>query len=243
VKNDLGAVCVAGLAALLLLTNGRSADAERAAPNELTDSEKAAGWRLLFDGKTVAGWRSFRKSTFPEKGWVAEDGCLTRKSGGGDIVTVDKFDQFDLLFEWRIAEGGNSGIKYFVSPERDRPLGHEYQLLDDAKDPNPARGLKWATASFYDVLPVSTNRVLRPAGQFNQSRIVVEGDTVEHWLNGVKVLEYQAGSPEVKAAVARSKFKDVAGFGSRIKGYILLQDHGGEVFFRNLKIRVKSPRE
>ncbi|PWU16043.1 MAG: hypothetical protein C5B50_14170 [Verrucomicrobia bacterium] len=196
-------------------------------------------WKSLFDGKTTAGWHSFHKTTFPERGWVAEDGwlhCLGQH--GGDIVSDELFDQFDVLWEWKIARGGNSGLKYFVLDSRKSAIGHEYQMLDDERNPDGklADG-KRLTASFYDVLKPMVKTSVREPGEINHSRVLVRGNHVEHWLNGVKVLEYEAGSDAVKEAVAQSKFKDMPGFGERAKGHILLQDHNSDVWFRNIRIR------
>lgn len=213
--------------------------------NELTPAEQAAGWKLLFDGRTTNGWRGFSRPAFPDKGWVVEDGCLKHaaKGGGGDLITVGKYDEFDLKFEWRIAPGANSGVKYFITEERNTPIGHEYQLVDDLRHADGKRGAKWQTACFYDCLPAATNKTLRPAGEFNQSRILVQGNHVEHWLNGTKTVEYDLGSEALKAAIANSKFRNVAGFGAKIKGHLLLQDHGDEVWFRNLRIRTTAGRD
>jgi len=207
--------------------------------NQLTDEEKAAGWKLLFAGKTTEGWRTFKKQTFPAKGWVVEDGwlhCLGK--GGGDIISEAEFGDFELQWEWKLAPAGNSGVKYFVTETRNAALGHEYQMIDDEREPDAklADG-KRVTASFYDVLKPTTAPPTRAAGEINQSRILVKGNHVEHWLNGVKVLEYECGSEAVNTAVAASKFKTTAGFGNKIKGHILLQDHQSEVWFRNVKIR------
>ena len=210
-----------------------------AAPNELSPAEAASGWTLLFDGNTTKGWHKFHQHTFPEKGWVVEDGwlhCLGK--GGGDILSDAEFEQFDLQWEWRLAPGGNSGLKYFVLESRKTALGHEYQMLDDEKNEDGRiAGGKHTTASFYDVLKPDIKTPLRPMGEINQSRILVKGNHVEHWLNGVKVLEYECGSERVRSRVADSKFKDVPGFGERSKGCLLLQDHGSSVWFRNIKIR------
>ena len=211
--------------------------------NQLTAGERKAGWRLLFDGKTASGWRGFKRTDFPDGRWVVEDGCLEKPAtgtgdsrGSGDIVTVERFSTFDLRFEWRIAPGGNSGVKYFVTEEREGPIAHEYQILDDLRHPDAKVGLHRQSAALYDVLPPEKDKPLRPAGEWNQSRILVGGAHVEHWLNGRKVVEYELGSPGLKAAIAKSKFKDVVGFGTRIEGHILLQDHGDEVSYRNIKI-------
>lgn len=223
-------------ALLLLLTLPHAARAQDA----LTSTEQAAGWKPLFDHRSLAGWRTFKKDSVPTRGWVVENGCLKHqlKGGGGDIMTEAAFDDFEFVFEWRLSPGGNSGVKYFITPERNEAIGHEYQLLAP-RDPAASRPpSKHGTASFYDVLPPRQAITLRPPGEFNESRILVRGHHVEHWLNGEKVLEYTLGSPEVRAAVAQSKFKDVPQFGEKIRGHILLQDHGGEVCFRNLKIRV-----
>jgi hypothetical protein len=210
-----------------------------AAPNELTDAEKAAGWRLLFDGRSTNGWRSFKKATFPSQGWVVADGCLKHvaKGGGGDLITDASFGDFELTWEWRLAPNANSGLKYFVTEERASALGHEYQMVTKPNVEAVDEPTRHVTASFYDVLPTRTAVQLRPADEFNESRVLVRGNQVEHWLNGRQLLAYELGSPEVKAAVAKSKFKDVRGFGEKLRGHILLQDHGGEVCFRNVKLR------
>jgi hypothetical protein len=213
--------------------------ARAAESNQLSPAEKADGWKLLFDGKSTDGWHSYQKKLFPAKGWVVEDGWLHGLGqGGGDILSDGEYDQFELQWEWRLASAGNSGLKYFVLETRKTALGHEYQMLDDARNPDGkvAAG-KHVTASFYDVLKPTVSPPTRPMGEINQSRILVRGNHVEHWLNGVKVLEYECGSPAVQAAVADSKFKNVAGFGNCVKGHILLQDHGSKVWFRDIKIR------
>lgn len=227
-----------GYGTLALLLAGAAAMAAPAV-NQLTDEEKAAGWKLLFAGKTTDGWRTFKKQSFPAIGWAVEDGwlhCLGK--GGGDIISDAEFGDFELQWEWKMAPAGNSGVKYFVTETRNAALGHEYQMIDDERtgDADQADG-KRVTASFYDVLKPTVTPPTRPAGEINQSRILVKGNHVEHWLNGVKVLEYECGSEAVKAAVAASKFKTTAGFGGKTKGHILLQDHQSEVWFHKVKIR------
>ena len=204
-------------------------------PNTLTVAEQAAGWKLLFDGRTTAGWRSFKKPTFPDKGWIVENGVLKKLAGvrGGDLVTAETFNDFELSWEWRLAARGNNGVKYFITEERASAIGHEYQMIDDARVGDP----KGSTASFYDVLPPRPGKPPPRIGAWNTSRILVQGNHVEHWLNGDKVLEYELGSPEVLAAVARSKFKEVKGFGTKCRGHVLLTDHNDEAWFRNLKLR------
>ena len=209
-----------------------------AADNELTATEKSAGWTLLFVGHGLDGWRNYKKQGPPAKGWVVDEGCLHHlpKGGGGDIISDKDFNSFDLEWDWKVAAGANSGLKYCVPETRPQALGHEYQMIDDNLHEDALRGPKWQTASFYDVLP-PTNKVVNPVGTFNHSRVLVRGNHVEHWLNGKMVLTCELGSPEVLEAVAGSKFKKVAGFGTHLRGQILLQDHGDEVWFKNLKLR------
>ncbi len=234
-----------GYCSLMLLI--ATASVVSAAPvNQLAPKEKAAGWKLLFDGKSTQGWRSFKKETFPEKGWVVEEGwlhCLGKgggNKGGGDIVTDAEFTDFELKWEWKLAPAGNSGLKYFVLETRNEALGHEYQMIDDERATGVDEGnRKQLTASFYAVLAPS-NTPIKPAGEVNSSRILVRGNHAEHWLNGVKVLEYECGSETIKAGVAASKFKDKSGFGDKVRGRILLQDHTCKAWFRNVKIRELS---
>jgi 3-keto-disaccharide hydrolase len=214
------------------------------ASEQFTAAERAEGWRLLFDGTSTNGWRGFKTSAFPTTGWVVENGWLKRvktssqdSQGGGDIISIDTFGDFDLRFEWKISVGGNSGVKYLVTEDRDGPIAHEYQVIDDAKHPDALIGPHRATAALYDVIPAPANKPLKPAGDINSGRIVVNGNHVEHWLNGLKVIEYELGSAALKEGKAKSKFKDVPGWEDKLKGHILLQDHGDEVYFRNIKIR------
>jgi hypothetical protein len=207
--------------------------------NQLTAEQKAAGWKLLFNGKDLSGWRLYGKQTPPGEGWKVEDGLLHKlaKVRGGDIITTEKFDDFDFSWEWRIAKGGNNGVKYLVTEQRTGAPGHEYQLIDDTGHPDGKLGPKRQTASFYDVLPPAADKPLKPAGEWNASRILIKGNHVEHWLNGAKVLAYELGGDEVKKGVAASKFKNAAKFGEKIQGHIMLTDHQDETWFRNVMIR------
>ena len=221
---------IIGLCLLLaLLTKVAAAD------NQLSTEEKAQGWKLLFDGKSGKGWRNLKKDSFPERGWVVENGILKLqpKSRGGDLISEDAYSQFDLRWEWRIPPGANNGLKYFIIEDRGA-IGHEYQMIDDEATKSAP---KHRTASFYDVLPPAEETPLNPPGQWNQSRVLVQGKTVQHWLNGKKVLEYELGSPETLEAVQKSKFKSVTGFGKPTRGHIVLTDHSDQVEYKNIKIR------
>jgi hypothetical protein len=211
------------------------------APNALTAAEKSAGWTLLFDGRSLDGWRGYKKADAAGLRWKIDDGALSLPAAtapgtqAGDIISKDTFEQFELVFDWRIAPGGNSGVKYFILEDRDSAIGHEYQVIDDERHADAKVGPHRQTAAFYDVLPAA-DRPLKPAGEWNTTRIAVRGQTVEHWLNGKKVLQYELGSPALKAAIEKSKFKGIERFGTRQNGHILLQDHGNQVWFRTIKI-------
>lgn len=207
------------------------------------DAAVASGeWRDLFDGRTTAGWRGFGKPAFPAAGWVVEDGWLRHlpKGGGGDIITEAKFTDFEFEWEWKITTGGNSGVKYLIDEARRAPIGHEYQLLDDAAHPDAKAGPKRHTGSLYDALPPANARP-NPPGEVNRSRIVVRGRQVEHWLNGTQVLAYELESPALATAKEASKFKGEAKWGTKFATPILLQDHSDEVWFRNLRVRELAP--
>jgi hypothetical protein len=219
-------------------------------PNNLDAEEKAQGWRLLWDGKTTKGWRGADSATFPAKGWEFANGelAVVAKAGGGDIVTDEEFGAFELQMEFKTSAGTNSGIIYYLTSPHDAasgaPLGLEYQILDDERHPDAKNGIDGnrTLASLYDIYPRATLRtnvgVAPQIDVWQHARIVARADgSVEHWLNGVKVLEFNRKSDDFKAHVATSKFKATPAFGETDKGHILLQDHGDAVAYRSIKIR------
>jgi uncharacterized protein YcnI len=219
--------------------------------NELTDYEAKNGWKLLFDGKSTNSWVGAYKQTFPEKGWVIQDGVLKvqgtdggESSNFGDIVTKEKFSAFDFAFDFKITEGANSGVKYFVTLQEKNTgsaIGLEYQILDDERHPDAKMGREGnrTLASLYDLIKADKQpRFVKGPGEWNKGRIVVYPDNrVEHYLNGVKVVEYVRGSKEFRDLVAISKYKIWENFGEAPEGHLLLQDHGNEVHFKNLKVK------
>lgn len=213
-------------------------DVDGAENNTLSAAEKDGGWQLLFDGDSMDKFRGFMKEALPEKGWVVKDGAIVHlsKGGGGDIITKERYEEFEFQFEWKVAPGANSGVKYFILEERKKAIGHEYQIIDDGKHLDALRGNQYKSAAFYDVFPPQSKNI-KPVGEYNHSLIRIKGTIAQHWLNGQKVLEYELGHPDTLAAIKKSKFKNVDGFGYRHNGHILLQDHGDEVHYRNLKIR------
>jgi 3-keto-disaccharide hydrolase len=218
--------------------------------NKLTLSEEDWGWKLLWDGETTEGWRGAKLEGFPEEGWEISNGELTvldsdgaESRNGGDIVTIDTYSDFELRVDFKITPGANSGIKYFVdtvlNKKQGSAIGLEYQVLDDALHPDAklgrSEGIRTMTA-LYDLIKPE-NRFPNPVGEWNHARIVSKGNHVEHWLNGRRVLEYERNTPEFKQLVQESKYKVWPGFGEWEEGFILLQDHGNRVSFRNIKIK------
>ena len=203
--------------------------------NTLTAAERAEGWQLLFDGETTDGWRGFRRQDMP--GWMVEEGELRRVGGGGDIVTTEQFDDFELKVDWKIQAGGNSGIMFRVSEEWDRTwkTGPEMQVLDDERHRDGRRPITSAGSNY--ALHAAAEGAVRPAEAWNEARILVNGGHVEHWLNGVKVVEYELWSDEWDELVAASKWDTLPGYGRQRRGHIALQDHGDWVAYRNIKIR------
>jgi hypothetical protein len=233
-------------------------------PNTLSADEEKAGWHLLWDGKTSAGWRSAKADKFPEHGWSMKDGLLTvhdnkgeESAGGGDIITTKRYSDFELLADFRMTPGANSGIKIFVQPslspidkKTGKPtavgsaIGAEFQILDDAKHPDAKLGRDGnrTLGSLYDLMAAPANKTAPAIGEWNHARILSQGRHVEFWLNGQKTVEFERGSEEFRKLVAESKYKNIPGFGEWADGHILLQEHGNEVAFRNLKIRELSAK-
>ena len=233
------------------------------ASNTLSPAERSAGWKLLFDGKTLSGWRGLGYDTVPTSHWVVVDGAIKkiasgnvarvadgRPAVGGDLMTVDSFADFELSFEWKVTAGANSGVKYNVSEAMSiaqggagtqggpthSALGFEYQILDD--DLNEDNKLATHRAgALYDLLAPNEKKRLRPVGEWNRSTVIFRGNHGEHWLNGAKVVEFDLGTARMDSLLAKSKYRSIAGFGDRRKGHIVLQDHGDEVYFRSIKVR------
>ncbi|HPZ89189.1 MAG TPA: DUF1080 domain-containing protein [Flavihumibacter sp.] len=220
--------------------------------NNLSPKQKKQGWTLLFNGKDTTGWKGAFLDHFPAQGWSIHDGIIEvlpaegkESVNGGDIVTRALYSDFELLVDFRLTEGANSGIKYFVDPNQPVPanprsaLGLEFQVLDDAHHPDAKLGRNGnrTIGSLYDLIPAAANKKVNPTGEWNHARIVSKGSHVEHWLNGKKVLSYERGSQAFNDLIAISKYKDLPGFGLVQAGRILLQDHGNRVAFKNIYIR------
>jgi Domain of Unknown Function (DUF1080) len=232
------------------------------APNMLSAAERAAGWRLLFDGKTFDGWRGLGYDSVPTAHWKIENGAIKKvPSGeiprmpdgqparGGDLMTTERFADFELSWEWKIGRAGNSGVKYNVSEElsmaaapNHAALGFEYQLLDDSlhednKVPSHRAG------ALYDLIAPNASKALKPVGEWNVSKIVYRGTHGEHWLNGARIVEFDLDTPRMDSLLAKSKYRNIQDFAQRRAGHLVLQDHGDEVYFRSIKIRpFRSPQ-
>ena len=228
------------LGAAGMLASCRAGGTVNTAPmpaNRLSAAERGAGWKLLFDGRTTAGWRGYRSDAVPSA-WRVVDGTLTKSTGTGDILTRDQYQDFELRFDWKLGTGGNSGVFYRSGEEYDHVYwtGPEYQLLDDANAPD-GRNRLTSAGSAYGLYPAPAG-IVRPANEWNSSRIVVRGHHVEHWMNGQKLLEYELMSPDWEAKVAASKFAPWPHYGRLAKGYIGIQgDHNGVLSLRNIMIR------
>ncbi len=240
-------------------SNGKNLDGSRnlpihetAAPelNTISAAEKSAGWRLLWDGKTNEGWRSAHGQDFPKAGWKMDNGILSiNETGGaesaaaGDIITREKFSDFELILDFKITPGANSGIKIFVDPEINKgegsAIGPEFQVLDDERHPDAKLGRDGnrTIGSLYDLIPAPTAKKVSPVGEWNNARILSDGMHVTFYLNGAKTVEFERGSKQWRDLVAKSKYKVWPAFGELKQGHILLQDHGNQVFYRNIKIR------
>lgn len=224
----------------------------------LTTAEQADGWRLLWDGQTTDGWRSPKSDTFPTKGWSIKDGVLMvhenggeESAGGGDIITRQRFTNFELTLDFKITPGANSGIKIFVQPNISplsktgeqaavgSAIGLEFQILDDERHPDGKLGHNGdrTMGSLYDLIPAPKDKKVSPIGEWNHARIVSQGKHVEFWLNGARSVEFERGSAAFRERVAASKYQNIPDFGEWSDGHILIQEHGNEVFFRHIKIR------
>jgi len=199
-----------------------------AAPFSLLHAE--GDWESLFDGKSLDQW-SHKDGKPVTKGWEVADGTIHRQTGGGDIITKKKYENFELEFEWKISEGGNSGVKYRAKGS----LGLEYQVLDDSKHRDGANPTH-RSASLYDLLAAPDDKPAKPVGEWNKAKIVANGTKLEHWLNGVKVMSIDQSTDDWKTRFEKSKYKKNRDFGIGA-GHILLQDHGNEVWFRNVRVR------
>ncbi len=251
-----------GLIASLAISCSTCCQKSSKEPNSLTSHEQVAGWRLLWDGKTTDGWRSAKGDYFPNKSWLIQDGVLTvvatgnaEAQDGGDIITRERYSNFEFTADFKMTHGCNSGIKIFVQPNLSpidkvtgKPsavgsaIGMEFQVLDDERHPDAKLGRNGdrKLGSFYDVIPAPETKKVMPMGEWNHARILSQGRHVEFWLNGEKTVEFERGSPAFREAVALSKFKDIPGFGEWADGHVLLQEHGSAVSFQNIKIRELS---
>lgn len=250
------------VAPMLAVTALAMSACAHAGVNSLSRAERAEGWRLLFDGRSMKGWRGLGRDTVPSVHWVVRDGAITKIAqdkitqrtqadgqplDGGDLMTIETFGDYELAWQWRVTPGANSGVKYNVSEELSTGIepkhaakGFEYQVLDDDRHPDGKLPSHRAGA-LYDLIPPNDAKHLRPVGEWNDSRIVFVGNHGEHWLNGAKVVEYDLGTPRMDSVLAASKYRSWAWFGQRRRGHIVLQDHGDEAQFRAIRIRELGP--
>ena len=230
---------VAALATTVAMLSSEGRAQQSTATNTLTAEERAAGWRLLFDGKTIDHWRGYQQKAVP-RGWQVIDGAITRVGGSTDLVSVEEYDSFDFRFDWMVESGGNSGVMYHVleTEESTYHTGPEYQVLDNARHSDGQS--PFTSAGACHSLYAPPKDVSRPANNWNESRIVIDGPKVEHWLNGVKVAAYELWSAEWNAKVAASKFNEWKKFGLAKRGRIALQQHDSRVSYRNLKIKISG---
>jgi Domain of Unknown Function (DUF1080) len=225
-------------------------------PNQMSAVEQKEGWTLLFDGKTLTGWRGLGLPTVPAAHWVVADGAIKKISSGkvpvqadgqplegGDLMSEATFGDFELAWEWKVTPGANSGVKYNVSeelstsiPPKHAAKGFEYQMIDDDRHPD-GKLVRHRSGDLYDLFASNDRKHLRPVGEWNESRIVFVGKHGEHWLNGEKVVEFDLATPRMDAALAASKYRTIPWFADRRRGHIVLQDHGDEVYFRSIRIR------
>lgn len=237
--------------------NSKSQEDSSAVPIEEVTQD---GWESLFDGKTFNGWRGLGRDHVPKEHWRIEEGTIRKLNSGlvsslpdgqpaegGDLMTIASFENYELYFEWKISKAGNSGLKYNVSEEMSQKydskyaaLGFEYQLLDDGDEVYANLVASHLSGSLYDIIPAG-NVTLKPIGEFNSSRILINGNHVEQWLNGVKVLEFEFGSNRLDSLYKKSKYKEYSNFLEKRKGHIVLQNHKDDAWFRNIRIReIKS---
>ena len=221
---------------IVLVSTTVSVQDNQGESNTLTPTEAAEGWELPFDGQTTNEWRGFKQSTMPA-GWQAVDGALTRVGEGGDIVTKATFENFDLQFEWKIETGGNSGVFFRVTEDEDAVwhTAPEMQVLDDDAHPDGQAAMTSAGSDY--ALYGRSEDVVKPVGEWNHSRIVVNGSHVKYWLNNVQVVDYELWSDDWEQRVAASKFAAYPNFGRARRGHFALQDHGNPVYYRNIKVR------